>query len=134
VNYWLVKSDPDSYSINDLEKDKKTIWDGVRNYQARNYLAQMKKSDSIFIYHSGEDKAIVGTALVSKESFQDPGTADERWLAVEIQFKSKLNIGLTLERMRMMPELSGLLLFKQTRLSVMPVTSDEYTMISNLIE
>lgn len=126
MNYWLLKSDPESYSIDNLEKDKKTIWDGVRNFQARNYLARMEKGDQVLIYHSGADKAIVGTAVVSKESFHDPGSQDERWLAIEIHFKSKLKNTLNLDKMRALPELSNLLLFKQSRLSVMPLTQGEF--------
>ena len=83
MNYWLVKQEPETYSFDDLIRDKKTVWDGVRNYQARNNLREMKRGDKVLFYHSGSEKAVVGVAEVSRENFPDP--ADEKWIAVEIK-------------------------------------------------
>src|SRR5688500_16342095 len=82
MNYWLVKTEPDSYSWSDLVKDKKTIWDGVRNFQARSHLKKMEKGDVVFIYHTGDEKAVVGTAQVSKAAYPDP--KDGEWVVVEL--------------------------------------------------
>jgi len=132
MTYWLVKTDPDTYSIENLIKDKKTIWDGVRNYQARNFLKLMNNGDLVLIYHSGEDKAIVGLAKVSKEFFQDPTTDDNNWVAVELTFKEKFSKFLTLEEIKKIAELKNIALLKQSRLSVMPITKDEFDTIINL--
>src|SRR4051812_25850688 len=83
--YWLVKSEPSTYSWDDLEKDKKTSWDGVRNYAARNHLKGMRKSDEVLYYHSNDELGIVGIAKVSKEAFQDPTTEETAWVAVELK-------------------------------------------------
>lgn len=85
MNYWLVKQEPESYSFEDFQKDKTTIWDGVRNYQARNYLKEMKKGDKVLYYHSGKQKAVAGISEIVKEHFTDPGSEDERWVAVELK-------------------------------------------------
>jgi len=132
MTYWLVKTDPDTYSIENLINDKKTIWDGVRNYQARNFLKLMNNGDLVLIYHSGEDKAIVGLAKVSKEFFQDPTTDDNNWVAVELTFKEKFSKFLTLEEIKKIAELKNIALLKQSRLSVMPITKDEFDTIINL--
>jgi len=132
MTYWLVKTDPDTYSIENLINDKKTIWDGVRNYQARNFLKLMNNGDLVLIYHSGEDKAIVGLAKVSKEFFQDPNTDDNNWVAVELTFKEKFSKFLTLEEIKKIAELKNIALLKQSRLSVMPITKDEFDTIINL--
>lgn len=132
MTYWLVKTDPDTYSIENLINDKKTIWDGVRNYQARNYLKLMNIGDLVLIYHSGDDKAIVGLASVSKDFFQDPTTDDNNWVAVELTFKEKFNKFLTLEEIKKIAELKNIALLKQSRLSVMPITKDEFNTIINL--
>jgi predicted RNA-binding protein with PUA-like domain len=132
MTYWLVKTDPDTYSIENLINDKKTIWDGVRNYQARNFLKLMNNGDLVLIYHSGEDKAIVGLAKVSKEFFQDPTTDDNNWVAVELTFKEKFRKFLTLEEIKKIAELKNIALLKQSRLSVMPITKDEFDTIINL--
>src|SRR5215207_3773350 len=88
--YWLVKSEPSTYSWEQLEKDKKTAWDGVRNYAARNHLRSMKKGDKVFFYHSNEGLAITGIAKVAREAYQDPTTKEEAWVAVDLQPFKKL--------------------------------------------
>ena len=84
MSYWLVKSDPESYSIEDFRRDGSTVWDGVRNYQARNNMNLMKKDDSVLVYHSNKEKAVMGLAKVIAEAHQDPTTEDERWTAVDL--------------------------------------------------
>ncbi len=90
MNYWLVKSEPFKYSWDQLVKDKKTTWDGVRNYAARINLRAMKKGDEVLFYHSNEGMEIVGIAKVEREAFQDPTTEDERWVAIELKSFKKL--------------------------------------------
>jgi predicted RNA-binding protein with PUA-like domain len=129
MNYWLVKSEPETYSWGDLVKDGKITWDGVRNYQARNFLGQMKEGDLVLFYHSVSDKAVVGLAKVSREAFPDPTTEDPRWLAVELipfrDFKDKV----TLAQIKADPRLQQISLIKQSRLSVMPLKPDEFDVI-----
>src|SRR5436305_1207157 len=100
MNYWLVKSEPSTYSFDQLLKDKSTVWDGVRNYAARNNLRAMKKGDLLLFYHSNEGKDIVGIAKVLKESYQDPTTDDTNWLVVEIGPVKKLKKSVTLEQVK----------------------------------
>lgn len=129
MNYWLVKSDPDTYSVDNFESDKKTIWDGVRNYEARNNLNLMNKGDLVLIYHSQSDKDIRAIAKVTKTSFQDPTTDDDRWVAVELTFVKKLKSFVTLTMIKNDKILSEIQLIKQSRLSVMPLSKAEYEQI-----
>ncbi len=82
MNYWLVKTEPETFSWDDLMRDKKTVWDGVRNFQARSHLKAMKKGDKVLIYHTGDEKAVIGIGSISREHFEDP--KDKAWAAVEI--------------------------------------------------
>ncbi len=132
MNYWLVKSEPSTYSWEDLQKDKKTTWDGVRNYQARNNLKDMKKGDLLLFYHSNEDKAIVGIAKVAKEQFPDP--KDKDWIAVEISPERKLKTPVTLAQAKADKHLSNMVLVKSSRLSVQPVKREEFDWIISLSE
>jgi len=132
MNYWLIKSDPETYSIDNLKNDKNTIWDGVRNAQARNYLKEMKKGDKLFFYHSGEDKSIIGLAELTQEYFQDPTTDDPRWIAVKLRFLKKFKNPLSLASIKQIKELENMLLIKQSRLSVMPITKAEADKIMSL--
>jgi predicted RNA-binding protein with PUA-like domain len=127
MNYWLMKTEPGTYSWDDLEKDKKTTWDGVRNFQARNNLKAMKKGDIAFFYHSGDDKAIVGTAKVSKEFFPDP--KDKEWVAVEITVEKKLKKPITLAQVKADKQLSNMALVRSSRLSVQPVRAEEMDLL-----
>jgi predicted RNA-binding protein with PUA-like domain len=124
MNYWLVKQEPSTYSFDDLVKEKKTDWTGVRNYQARNNLRAMKKGDAVFFYHSGDEKQIVGLAEVSREAFPDPG--DEAWVAVEIKPKKKFKKFLQLAEIKTSKRLQTMALLKLSRLSVVPVTKEEF--------
>jgi predicted RNA-binding protein with PUA-like domain len=123
MNYWLVKSEPNSYSWNDLSAKSEDIWDGVRNYQARNFMKEMKLGDQVFFYHSGKEKAIVGLAEVREEAFPDPKDAD--FVAVKIKSKQPLKNPVSLSEIKSTDLLSEVLLIKQSRLSVMPISKIE---------
>jgi predicted RNA-binding protein with PUA-like domain len=127
--YWLVKSEPSAYSWEQLEKDKETVWSGVRNYAARLHLRNMKKGDEVFFYHSNEGTDIVGIAKVAKEAYQDPTTDDDRWVAVDIKAHKKLKNPVTLETIKKDKRLSGMALVRIGRLSVQPVTDKEWDTI-----
>lgn len=130
MKYWLVKQEPEAYSFDDLIKDGKTDWTGVRNYQARNNLREMKKGDKVLFYHSISEKSVVGIAQVSKEEFTDP--TDDKWIAVEISPIEKLQKPVTLEQIKAEKKLENIALIKQSRLSVMPLTKVEYDAILKL--
>ena len=132
MNYWLIKSEPGTYSWDDLVNDKETIWDGVRNYQARNHLKSMKKGDQAFFYHSGEGKEIVGIATVTGEHFPDPG--DKDWVAVRVSAKKPLKNPVTLAQIKSDKRLTDMVLVKSSRLSVQPVLPKEFEMILKLSE
>jgi len=129
MSYWLVKSEPGAYSWDDLVKDGSTRWDGVRNYQARNNLVAMRKGNLVLYYHSGAAPVIAGVARVVRESYPDPTTDDERWVAVDIEPVKPLKKTVTLDDIKKEKRLSGISLIKQGRLSVMPVTKEEYDVI-----
>ena len=134
MNYWLVKSEPFKYSWDDFVKEGKSVWDGVRNYQARNNMKEMKKGDWVFFYHSNEGMEVVGLAEVNKEFFQDPTTEDPRWVVVEIIPIKKFKNTVTLKMMKSDDRLSNLALIKQSRLSVTPVGRQEFDIILSLAE
>ncbi|MCU0423917.1 MAG: EVE domain-containing protein [Bacteroidia bacterium] len=134
MNYWLVKSEPFKYSWEQFTKDKRTFWDGVRNYQARNNLRAMKKGDLVMWYHSNEGKEIVGIAKVVKESYQDPTTSDTNWVVVDLSPFKSLKKAVTLEQIKAEPRLQQIGLIKQGRLSVMPLTVDEFDLILAMSE
>lgn len=131
MNYWLVKSEPFKYSWDRLLKDKRTFWDGVRNYQARNNLLAMRKGDQVLFYHSNEGLAVVGIARVVKEAYQDPTTEDDRWVAVDIEPVETLTTPVTLETIKREKNLQNIALVRQGRLSVMPLTNEEFTIITD---
>ena len=129
---WLVKSEPSTYSYDQLLKDGATVWDGVRNYAARNNLRAMKKNDEVFYYHSNEGTAIVGIAKVSREAFQDPTTKEEAWLAVEIKPVKQLKKPVSLAEIKKDPKLKNMALVKNSRLSVQPVTEEEWERVMEM--
>lgn len=126
---WLVKSEPEEYSFQDLAQEGRVIWDGVRNFQARRYLAQMQVGDKVLFYHSVQEKAIVGLAQVVRAAFPDPH--DSRWLAVELAYLAPLK-PITLAQIKGDPMLQNLLLIRQPRLSVMPVPEELFQYICQL--
>lgn len=134
MEYWLVKSEPFKYSWDDFVLEGKSVWDGVRNYQARNNLKAMKKGDWVLFYHSNEGMEVIGLAEVKKEFYQDPTTADERWVVVELIPKKKLKKPVSLKFMKSDERLSNMALIKQSRLSVTPVLKAEFDIILSLSE
>ena len=132
MNYWLLKTEPDSYSWSDLVKDKKTVWDGVRNFQARSNMKKMEKGDVVFIYHTGDEKAIVGQAHVTKPAFPDPKDVD--WVVVELSADKPLKKPVTLAQIKSDKRLSDMVLVRASRLSVQPVKPAEYDLINALSE
>jgi predicted RNA-binding protein with PUA-like domain len=146
--YWLMKSEPDVFSIDDLKRKKKEPWDGVRNFQARNYLRAMALGDEAFFYHSScAEPGIVGIAKISRTAFPDPKQfdpdseyfdptsppQDPRWSAVEVSFVRKLKSPLSLETLKSMPALADMPLVKRgNRLSVMPVTPEQWQAVLSL--
>lgn len=127
MNYWLVKQEPEKYSFDDFLKEGVTTWTGVRNFQARNNLRAMKTGDKVLFYHTVSDKAIVGAAEVSREEFPDP--TDEKWIAVEIKPIEKFAKAVTLDEIKAEKSLENIALLKQSRLSVTPLTEDEFETI-----
>ena len=123
MNYWLLKSEPNVWSINQQIKAgaKGADWDGVRNYQAANYLKKMKKGDLCFFYHSNIGKEIVGIVEVIKTAFVDPTDKEKRFVAVKVKYKSKLKTPVSLENIKKNKDLKDIALIKQSRLSVMPI-------------
>lgn len=134
MNYWLVKSEPFKYSWEQLVKDKVTIWDGVRNYAARNNLKAMKKGDQAFFYHSNEGLHIVGIAKIHKEHFQDPSTKEEAWVAVELAPFKALKKPVSLAEIKAAPKLKTMELLRLSRLSVSKVSADEFNEILKMSE
>lgn len=130
MNYWLLKTEPDTYSWDDLLKEKKGVWDGVRNFQARKHIKEMKKGDLAFFYHTGDEKSIVGIATVAKESYPDP--KDKEWAAVDITPKQKLKNPVSLAQIKADKRLSNMVLVRAARLSVQPVTKEEFEIILEL--
>ena len=129
MNYWLVKSEPCKYAWKRLLKDGRTFWDGVRNYQARNNLLGMKTGDHVLFYHSNDGLAVVGVARIVKEAYQDPTTEDDRWVAVDIEPVETLTTPVTLDIIKREKRLQNIALVRQGRLSVMPLTKEEYKVI-----
>ncbi|GDX50971.1 ubiquinol-cytochrome c reductase [Bacteroidota bacterium] len=129
MNYWIVKSDPETFGWSELVKEKKTDWTGVRNYAARIHLKAMKKGDKVLFYHSNQGLAIVGIAKVTKEFFQDSTAKDEAWVAVELTAIKELKNAVSLSEMKTKKELSNIGLIKIGRLSVMPITKAVYDII-----
>jgi predicted RNA-binding protein with PUA-like domain len=127
MNYWLVKSEPSEYGWEDLVTKGEDVWDGIRNYQARNYLREMKVGDLVLFYHSGKNKEIVGVAIVSKEAFPDLEEGEDKgWVAIKIKSHQKLKIPVSLEQLKSDEKLSSLPLLKQSRLSTMPVEKSQF--------
>jgi predicted RNA-binding protein with PUA-like domain len=132
MNYWLVKSEPSTYGWEKLVKDKKTTWDGVRNYAARIHLRSMKKGDEVLFYHSNEGMEIVGIARIDKEAYQDPTTEDTNWVAVDLKPHKKLKTPVSLTRIKEDKRLKDMALVRIGRLSVQPVTEKEWEIIMEL--
>jgi predicted RNA-binding protein with PUA-like domain len=127
--YWLMKSEPFKYSWDQLILDKSTFWDGVRNYGARNNLRAMKKGDLAFFYHSNEGVEIVGIVKIVKESYPDPTSDDPNWVVVEVKPHQKLKKSVTLAAIKAEKKLANMALVRLGRLSVQPVTPEEWALV-----
>jgi predicted RNA-binding protein with PUA-like domain len=134
MNYWLVKSEPSVWSFNDQKKSgsKGTVWDGVRNYQAANYLKQMKSGDLCFFYHSNEDKKIIGIVKIIKPAFIDPTDKEKKFVAVKVAYYKDLIDLVSLANIKENKEICHLPLIKQSRLSVMPIDSKSWKIICKM--
>lgn len=132
MHYWLVKSEPFKYSWEKFNEDGRTFWDGVRNYQARNNLKEMKEGDLVLFYHSNEGKAVVGIAKVVKEFYQDPTTIDPNWVVVDLSPVESLKNPVTLEVIKADERLKDVGLVRQGRLSVMGMKREEFDRIVEL--
>lgn len=132
MRYWLVKSDPETYSFHDLVKDGSTSWDGVRNYASRNFLREMKKGDMVLVYHSGGESCVTGLATVNKDPYTDPTADDDTWVSVGLKAGKTLKKPVSLTRIKKEPELQEIPLLKISRLSVMPVTKEHYEKIISM--
>lgn len=129
TDLWMVKQEPETYSWDDLVRDGRTDWTGVRNFQARNNLRQMKVGDRVLFYYSGTGKCVVGIAEVAKAAYPDPTADDSQWVAVDIKPVKLLNESVPLASIRYHPKLSNLPLIRQSQLSVMPLTREEFETI-----
>ncbi|MEO9964615.1 MAG: EVE domain-containing protein [Reichenbachiella sp.] len=132
MNYWLIKSEPNTYSWDDFVKLGKDHWDGVRNYAARMHMMNMKVGDLALFYHSVNDKCVVGVAKVVKEHYPDPTTDDDRWVVVDLVPEFKLDKEVTLEQIKNDHRLTEMVLVNNTRLSVQPVKKEEFDIVLSL--
>ncbi len=131
-NYWLMKSEPFKYSWDDLVRDGKTYWDGVRNYEARNNLAAMKEGDLAFYYHSNKGKEIVGIVEIVASSYPDPTADDETWVVVDVAPRVAFSEPVSLSMIKQDPKLEDIQLVRRGRLSVVPVTATEFRHVAKL--
>jgi predicted RNA-binding protein with PUA-like domain len=134
MNYWLIKSEPSTYSIDDLKKEKKTFWSGVRNYAARNNMKAMKKGDLLLFYHSVTEPGVVGLAKVVKEFYQDPTTEETAWVVVDVAFVEKFKKVISLEQIKKQEQLEAMDLLRLSRLSVQSVKPDEFDYILSMVK
>ena len=130
MNYWLLKTEPATFSWDDLVREKKAVWDGVRNFQARKHLKEIKKGDCAFIYHTGEEKAIVGISNITREGYPEP--KDAAWVAIDLAPAKPLKKPVSLATIKADKSLQKMVLVRAARLSVQPVTKDEYDRILEL--
>jgi predicted RNA-binding protein with PUA-like domain len=132
MNYWLAKSDPDTYGWSDLVRDGKTTWDGIRNYKARNFLREMKPGDLVLFYHSGEEKSVVAAMKILSEPFPDKTSEEDIWSAVDVAPAWRLKNPVTLSRIKAEPALQKIHLVREGRLSVMPLEKEAFDRIVSL--
>ena len=126
MSYWLLKTEPSTYSFDDLEREKKAVWDGVSNSLALKHIRDMKKGDSAFVYHSGEEKSIVGIAEIISDSYPDPKQKDPKLVVVEIKFTERVKQPVSLSTIKAREEFADFALVRMSRLSVMPVTAGQW--------
>ncbi|HEV2363700.1 MAG TPA: EVE domain-containing protein [Caulobacteraceae bacterium] len=127
--HWLIKSEPDTYSFADLQRDGRTVWDGVRNHQAKRWLEEMKVGDEALFYHSGKAPEVVGIARIARQAFPDPSDKEGRFVAVEVTPVRALRTAVPLASLKAEPRLAELRTLRQGRISVTPVTDAEWALI-----
>ena len=132
MNYWLIKTEPNTYSWDDFVKLGRDHWDGVRNFKARNHMKSMKVGDQALFYHSVNEKSVIGIAEVVREYYPDPTTDDHRWYVVDFVPVEKLSRPVTLQEIKADERLSDMVLVRQSRLSVQPVRKEEFDLILSL--
>ena len=132
ANYWLLKSDPDEYSFDDLVKDGFAVWDGVANNLALQNIRKMKKGDVILVYHTGNEKALVGLATATSNPYPDPKADNEKIVVIDLKPKKRVKRIVTLSEIKSLPEFTEFQLVRLPRLSVMPVSVDEYKRLAEL--
>jgi predicted RNA-binding protein with PUA-like domain len=132
AQHWLLKSEPSVYSMDQLKLDKKTNWNGIRNFQARNYLRQMKQGDLALIYHSNEDRAVVGIGEVVREAYPDVDPEGGDWSQVDVRYVKHFASPVELAAIKANPKLQDMLLIKQSRLSTMPVSPTHFDLLCKL--
>jgi predicted RNA-binding protein with PUA-like domain len=132
ANYWLLKSDPEEYGFDDLMKDGFAVWDGVANNLALQNLRKMKKGDTILIYHTGDEKALVGLATATSDPYPDPKAGNEKLAVIDLKPKKRVKRPVTLGEIKALPEFAEFQLVRMSRLSVMPVSVDEYKRLAEL--
>ena len=125
-NFWLVKQEPSSYSWLDFVAEGETSWTGVRNFAARNNLRRMQKGDQVLFYHSGEEKAVIGIAKVTRVAYSDPSAKEGDWSTVDLAAVKPLRLPVTLREIKANSQLKGIALVRQSRLSVMPLSKAEF--------
>lgn len=131
---WLVKSDPETYSFDDLKRDGRTVWDGVRNAQAHIHLRAMKAGDPVMVYHSNTDKAVMGLAEVVRAAYPDSTDKAGKSVCVDLAYKSTAAKPATLAAMKAEPKLAEIGLIRQSRLSVMPVTEEQWKVLMGMMK
>jgi predicted RNA-binding protein with PUA-like domain len=132
AGHWLVKQEPDTYPWEAFAREKRASWEGVRNYQARNNLKAMKRGDPVLFYASGDSKSVIGIASVTKAAYPDPTAEEPGWVAVELKAGRKLARTVTLAEIKAQPALAQILLVRNSRLSVMPLSEEAYGRIVRL--
>jgi len=132
TRHWLVKQEPESYPWPAFERDRRTSWDGVRNYQARNNLKGMQAGDPVLFYASGDTKSVVGVAKVTKAAYPDPTADEPAWVSVELEAVRELGRPVSLAKIKADPTLAGVILVRHSRLSVMPLSGEEFERIVGL--
>lgn len=124
MNYWLLKTEPEDYSFDDLLREKRATWDGVRNHQALGFMRNMKKGDQVMIYHTGKERAIAGFAQVVRDAYPDPNQDDPKIVVIDIRAKKRLPVPVTFKEVKSDHDFADFLLVRNSRLSVMPVEKE----------
>lgn len=132
MQYWLLKSEPESYSWDDMTREKSTSWIGVRNFQARNNIQAMALGDLCFFYHSGEQRAIMGVVQIVSEAYKDPSDPKQIFYTIDVQYQSSFDTPISLQTIKSTPRLNAMRFLKQSRLSVSEVSSEHWGIIYNL--